>query len=200
MKFILSISRDLKPDNLIMVDSRDYANLKIVDFGGAAIIPDHQPIQCNFRIGTAYYMSPEIVSFQPHGKSADLWSFGIIIYLLLFGTVPYRDVTKAKIFSKIQHEDYVLPTEPVTISQEAKDFVRSLLQKNPTNRLTVTQAINHPWFQLSLKEGVELSETKHYLGRYQIKKRLRKILFVIFAVVAFRSAIRSRVNKREESN
>ncbi|KAB7503215.1 Peripheral plasma membrane protein CASK [Armadillidium nasatum] len=106
-----------------------------------------QMTQTTRRIGTPHFMSPEIVERQPYGKPADVWSAGVLLYLLLSGTLPFYG-TKERLYDSICQARLHLNTpmwEP--ISEHAKDLVRRMLTYDPNDRLTVKEALNHRWLK-----------------------------------------------------
>lgn len=164
-----------------MVSSSDDSDIKIIDFGLAHT--DVFDESCRGRVGSAYYMAPEIVANQLYGKPVDIWSFGVILYLLLFGQVPFNGKTKDELSRAIIEGELVFPQQS-PVSKEARDFVRRVLNKNPAERLTAAEALGHNWIYRSLSiSTVDLSETKRNLCRFQMKRKLRKFFFVILAIV-----------------
>jgi tribbles-like protein len=99
--------------------------------------------------GCPAYVSPEILNMAAHysGKAADVWSLGVMLYTLLIGRYPFHDVEPSALFTKIRRGQYSIPD---SISSRAKCLIRSLLRKEPAERLTAEQALSHPWFQHSL--------------------------------------------------
>ncbi|RYH18038.1 serine/threonine-protein kinase, partial [archaeon] len=137
------IHRDLKPENLIMTSKEDDANVKIADFGFA--------VKCNgcnitTQCGTPGYIAPEIIETKAYGKPVDMWSFGVILYILLGGYPPFHDDNQRILFKKITKADYQFhPDYWRTVSDEAKDLIAGLLTLDMHKRLTVDQALSHPW-------------------------------------------------------
>jgi serine/threonine protein kinase len=107
------VHRDLKPENLLLKSQSDDADIKLADFGFAIIAEgDNLTEQC----GTPGYVAPEILGHRPYGKSVDMWSVGVIIYILLGGYPPFHDENQRNLFKKIQaakyefHPDFWVPT------------------------------------------------------------------------------------------
>ena len=137
------VHRDLKPENLLYQDKLGTPNaevLKLADFGLASLLsPDHH---LSTACGTPGYVSPEILTASKghgYGKECDLWSLGVILYILLCGYPPFYDENNnnAVIFKQIKAGAYTFADPYWTdISQEAKDIVRSLLTVDPKKRVT----------------------------------------------------------------
>ena len=100
--------------------------------------------------GCPAYVSPEILQCQQSysGRAADMWSAGVMLYTLLVGRYPFHDVQPNALFTKIRRGDYRVPD---TVSARAKCLIRSLLRKEPVERLTAEQVLQHPWFSYGSK-------------------------------------------------
>lgn len=137
--------RDLKPENVLMTDDTDEADIRILDFGLSKIIsPDEK---CTELYGTLSYVAPEILLEIPYTKAVDLWSLGVITYLMLTGTLPFDDpVSEDEIVNKVVlgNPSYKLPLWK-GISKEAKSFVMGLLEKNLSKRMNIKSALEHEW-------------------------------------------------------
>lgn len=136
--------RDLKPENLLLARKDDDSDLKIADFGFARCDASAMVTQC----GTPNYVAPEVLigGSTAYTKAVDMWSMGIIIFIILGGYPPFQHKNQAKLFQRIKkghfefHEKYWSH-----ISPEAKDLICKLLELNTMKRLTATQALEHPW-------------------------------------------------------
>lgn len=138
--------RDLKPENLLLTSKNDDADVKLADFGFAA----KAPTQClTTQCGTPGYVAPEILKDKPHGRPVDLWSLGVIAYILLGGYPPFHDENQKNLFRLIKAGRYEFhPEYWGGVSEEAKDFIRHLLEVNPDKRYTADQALKHSWVML----------------------------------------------------
>ncbi len=137
--------RDLKPENILVKKEEDKYIFKIADFGLSKIISPSE--FCNEPYGTLIYCAPEVIAHKPYNKQADLWSLGIISYLLLVGCLPFNIDSKEKdIIYQIINEPTPYPKANwKSVSSLSKDFTKSLLHKDPNKRITVKQAIEHEW-------------------------------------------------------
>lgn len=165
------VHRDLKPENLLLTSEKDDADIKIVDFGFAAIAEKNTITEA---VGTPSYIAPEILNGEPYGKPVDMWAFGVILYILLGGYPPFHDNDQAKLFKKIVRGAYQFHVEYWTgISGEAKDLIRGLLALDSNQRLTVDQALAHPWVHAAGDElqGRNLDSNLKELRKFQAAKR-----------------------------
>lgn len=136
--------RDLKPENLLLLSEDDDSAVKIADFGFAKKVlePNSLTTQC----GTPGYVAPEILEGTPYDERADMWSVGVILYILLGGYPPFIESTQRDLFRKIRKGEYEFHEEYWgTVSQDAKDLISSLLMVDCTVRLTAKQALENPW-------------------------------------------------------
>ena len=151
--------RDLKPENILVKKIGGQYIFKIADFGLSKIIsPDES---CEEPYGTLVYCAPEIVAHKPYNKQVDLWSLGIMTYLMLIGCLPFNVNSKEKeIINQILNEPTPFPSSQwKKVSSLGKSFTMSLLNKDPAKRLTVKEALEHEW--LSSKEQNKSSVMSH---------------------------------------
>lgn len=137
--------RDIKPENFLLTDKTDRADLKACDFG----LSDYYKPGQRFSsiIGSAYYVAPEVLR-RSYDASCDIWSLGVILYILLSGMPPFWGDTEKDIFSQILAGNLDLQTPPwPEISEEAKDLVCRILTHDVAARLTAEQMLQHPWLR-----------------------------------------------------
>lgn len=132
------------------------AQVKIIDFGLSTKYLDPNAI-INDRVGTVYTMAPEVIERKPYTYKVDMFSLGVIAYMLLSGSKPFWGDTKKEVADKIVECEYNMDSQVwKTITQDAQDFVKALLQKSPEKRLSAKEALNHTWLKkislLSTKE------------------------------------------------
>lgn len=137
--------RDLKPENILMAEPTDTADLKIVDFGLSKIIGPSETSLDPF--GTLSYVAPEVLLQKPYGKEVDLWSLGVIVYLLLSRVLPFDDEDDREIARQTIYDppDFSFPPWD-KITKEGKDICKKLLEKNRHKRPSLEEVLNHPWF------------------------------------------------------
>ncbi|XP_009366377.2 LOW QUALITY PROTEIN: CBL-interacting serine/threonine-protein kinase 8 [Pyrus x bretschneideri] len=133
--------RDLKPENLLLDSLR---NLKISDFGLSAL-PEQGVSLLRTTCGTPNYVAPEVLSHKGYdGAVADVWSCGVILYVLLAGYLPFDELDLTTLYSKIEKADFTCPSWfPVG----AKSLIHRILETNPEKRITIEQIRNDEWFQ-----------------------------------------------------
>ena len=163
------IHRDLKPENILIVkrQKNGYHPIKIIDFGTAKVFQKEKAE--HLLIGSAYYIAPEVLS-RNYTELCDLWSCGVIMYILLTGRPPFNGSSEEEIMKKIKEGNYDLKKYPWgIISEEAKDLLKGLLQVNAKKRFSAKQALEHKWFQIE--------KTKSSLNAYNVKNRqLNKLI------------------------
>ncbi|XP_054879307.1 MAP kinase-activated protein kinase 3 [Poeciliopsis prolifica] len=145
--------RDIKPENLLYTTKAKNAVLKLTDFGFAKETTLHNPLQTPCY--TPYYVAPEVLGPEKYDKSCDMWSLGVIMYILLCGYPPFYSNTGQAISPgmkrRIRMGQYEFPNpEWSDVSQEAKDLIQQLLKTDPNERMTITQFTNHPWINQSM--------------------------------------------------
>ncbi|XP_010533815.1 PREDICTED: calcium-dependent protein kinase 19 [Tarenaya hassleriana] len=151
--FMGVMHRDLKPENFLL-SGKDEASsmLKATDFGVSVFIEEgkvHGDI-----VGSAYYVAPEVLK-RNYGKEIDIWSAGVILFILLSGIPPFWAETDKGIFEEILRGEIDFESEPwPSISESAKDLVKNMLNKDPKYRFTAAQILEHPW----IKEGGDASD------------------------------------------
>ncbi|XP_027363693.1 CDPK-related kinase 1 isoform X2 [Abrus precatorius] len=137
------VHRDLKPENFLFTSKDENSTLKAIDFGLSDYVkPDER---LNDIVGSAYYVAPEVLH-RSYGTEADMWSIGVIAYILLCGSRPFWARTESGIFRAVLKADPSFDEAPwPSLSADAKDFVKRLLNKDYRKRLTAAQALSHPW-------------------------------------------------------
>ena len=177
------VHRDLKCENLLLVSNEDnhLGSIKVADFGFATKVHGEEELpQC----GTPGYVAPEILQHKKYGVACDMWSIGVIAYILLGGYPPFNEKTQKALFTKIKsgkyefHEAYWK-----NVSKEAQDFISKLLVVDSRKRYTVDQAMKHSWIMRAADElsTRKLDSNLKALRRYNAR---RKILAVARTVIA----------------
>ncbi|KAF7130133.1 hypothetical protein RHSIM_Rhsim10G0212000 [Rhododendron simsii] len=137
------VHRDMKPENFLFKSSKEDSPLKTTDFGLSDFIRPGKKFQD--IVGSAYYVAPEVLK-RKSGPESDVWSIGVITYILLCGRRPFWDRTEDGIFKEVLRNKPDFRRKPwPTISNSAKEFIKKLLVKDPRARLTAAQALSHPW-------------------------------------------------------
>lgn len=176
------VHRDLKPENLLLDKEGPDASLKIIDFGTSAIFDPKK--QMTHKYGTAYYIAPEVLS-KNYNEKCDLWSCGVILYILLSGRPPFYGKNDKEILRSVLEGHYSIQgAEWAKISPEAKSLISRMLQFNPKDRITSEQALNHPWI-LGLSETNTLSIDSVSLNNLQNFHAELKLQYAILSFIAF---------------
>ena len=154
------VHRDLKPENILMTDLTPEADIRLLDFGLSKIVGNEE--KCTEPYGTLSFVAPEVLQGKPYDKSVDLWSIGIITFLLLCGYLPFDDKHSEREIARQTIQDPV-PFESKIwnkYSSEAKNFVEGLLQKKPEKRLSIKEVLEHPWIKKMDKVPNKRRDTK----------------------------------------
>ena len=137
--------RDLKPENMLMTSKAKDAQCKITDFGLSKFF-DEQSSLMKTPCGTPGYIAPEVLHMRGYNQQCDVWSFGVIVYILLCGFPPFYADNDAQLFEKIKRAQYeFLKPYWDPISDAAKNFVRRMLVVDPAERATCEELMNDPW-------------------------------------------------------
>uniref|UniRef100_A0A3Q2Z3C9 Protein kinase domain-containing protein n=1 Tax=Hippocampus comes TaxID=109280 RepID=A0A3Q2Z3C9_HIPCM len=168
---------DLKPENIMLLSrSAPHPRIKLIDFGLAHKMDFGNDFKNIF--GTPEFVAPEVVNYEPLGLEADMWSVGVITYILLSGASPFLGDNKQETLANVSAVDYALDDDFFGgTSALAKDFIARLLVKDPKKRMSVQDSLRHPWIQpkdtrqaLSRKESaVNMEKLKKFAARRKWK-------------------------------
>ncbi|KAM7523450.1 hypothetical protein LguiA_013352 [Lonicera macranthoides] len=175
------IHRDLKPENFLLLNKDENSPLKATDFGLSVFYKQGEVFKD--IVGSAYYIAPEVLK-RKYGPEVDIWSIGVMLYILLCGVPPFWAESEHGIFNAILrgHIDFTSDPWP-SISPQAKDLVRKMLALDPSERLTALQVLNHPW----IKEDGEAPDTlldNAVLGRLKQFRAMNQFKKVALRVIA----------------
>jgi len=156
------VHRDLKPEN-ILLDTKKNNIIKIIDWGTARFFDKDKNKKMNKISGTPYYIAPEVL-FEKYDEKCDVWSCGVIMYILLCGYPPFNGETDNEILAKIKSGKFSFPEEEWNVvSFEAKDLIKNLLEFDPKKRFSASQALSHNWVSENNKKVIDNSLTKRAL-------------------------------------
>ena len=134
--------RDIKPENILL--DKEHENIKVIDFGLSNYCMDHELLHSS--CGSPCYASPEMLSGNPYsGVTTDLWSAGIVLYSMLVGALPFDDQELHKLYEQIKLGKFYIPS---TLSLEAIDLLKRILQVDPKKRITIQELKEHKWFNI----------------------------------------------------
>ncbi|KAK8563368.1 hypothetical protein V6N13_007683 [Hibiscus sabdariffa] len=166
--------RDLKPENFLFANKKETAALKSIDFGLSVFFKPGEIF--TEIVGSPYYMAPEVLK-RNYGPEVDVWSAGVILYILLCGVPPFWAETEQGVAQAIIRSVIDFKRDPwPKVSENAKDLVRKMLNPDPRHRLTAQEVLDHPWLQNAKKApNVSLGETvKARLKQFSVMNKLKK--------------------------
>lgn len=166
--------RDVKPENFVFATAdSDGADVKLTDFGIAFYSEDPNAV-CKTLCGTPLYVAPEVLLRQPYGPEADLWSLGVIVYIMLVGYPPFDDNDLVQLVKKIKYRPVKFDgPEWTLISDKGKQFLANLLDKDASNRMTAQQALEHEWLRNNCQAATsnELLKAQSNIKSFVSRKR-----------------------------
>jgi len=167
--------RDLKPENLLVKSLENDTEVKIADFGLSKIIDQEKMMQT--ACGTPGYVAPEVLQAEGYGEEVDMWSIGVITYILLCGFPPFYSESVPEVFEQIMKAEYDYPAEYWDdISDDAKDFINHLLVVDVKKRLTAKKALEHAWLKTGKPKTSKLAKFQAKMKNYvAIRKQQSKI-------------------------
>ncbi|XP_077473753.1 peripheral plasma membrane protein CASK isoform X22 [Stigmatopora argus] len=168
------IHRDVKPHCVLLASKENSAPVKLGGFG-VAIQLGESGLVAGGRVGTPHFMAPEVVKREPYGKPVDVWGCGVILFILVSGCLPFYG-TKERLFEAIcKGKNKMNPRQWTQISESAKDLVRRMLMLDPAERITVYEALNHPWLKERDRYAykIHLPETVEQLRKFNARRKLK---------------------------
>jgi calcium-dependent protein kinase len=174
------IHRDLKPENILLLSQENNLTVKVADFGSSCIIHSESSIQGCF--GSAYYIAPEVLT-NNYDEKCDIWSLGIIMYILLTGKPPYAGKDTEIILRQVRNNPLVItPFKVIGLSNEAVSLLEMLLRLSPSQRIEAKQAVQHPWilkYRESSSDGMEI--LLNNLKEFNCESKLKEAVHVFLA-------------------
>ncbi|XP_027750834.1 myosin light chain kinase 2, skeletal/cardiac muscle isoform X2 [Empidonax traillii] len=178
---------DLKPENILCVSATGHM-VKIIDFGLARRYNPNEKLKVNF--GTPEFLSPEVVNYEQVSYSTDMWSMGVITYMLLSGLSPFLGDDDTETLNNVLAANWYFDEETFeSVSNEAKDFVSNLIIKDKSARMSADQCLQHPWLN-NLAEKAKQSnrrlKSQVLLKKYVMRRRWKKNFIGVCAANRFR--------------
>eukprot|EP00440_Ansanella_granifera_P010948 gb/GFBE01011872.1/.p1 GENE.gb/GFBE01011872.1/~~gb/GFBE01011872.1/.p1 ORF type:complete len:500 (+),score=152.57 gb/GFBE01011872.1/:1-1500(+) len=177
--------RDLKPENFLFVSKEanlEKNYLKIIDFGLSCKFTDGQPLQT--KAGTPYYVAPQVLQGK-YDQAADLWSCGVIMYVLLCGYPPFHGDSDSEVLAKVRLGNFTFnPADWKNVSDDAKTLIRNLLKMNPKDRFTAEQSLNHVWIKNKAPRAANVSLQSNFVDNlrgFRSQNKLKKAALHIIA-------------------
>ncbi|KXL49217.1 hypothetical protein M433DRAFT_7859 [Acidomyces richmondensis BFW] len=170
------VHRDLKPENLLYLTRAPDSDLVLADFGIAKHL-DTPDGMLRTMAGSFGYAAPEVMLKQGHSKPVDMWSLGVITYTLLCGYSPFRSESLADLIDETKHGRVVFHERYwKDVSQQAKDFILTLLRPDPAERATSHAALQHPWISgVGATDHNLLPEIKAYMAKAKLKRGIEMV-------------------------
>ncbi|CAD8184760.1 unnamed protein product [Paramecium octaurelia] len=170
------VHRDLKPENILYESNKPQALLKIVDFGASRVF--ESGYKMNQKLGTPYYIAPEVLE-RRYDEKCDVWSCGVILYILLCGFPPFNGETEEEILQSVREDHFNFDGEQWSqISQEAKLLITKMLERDPKRRISAEQAQRDQWITTYVKKTemnlTQLTEVLNNLRTFRVEKKFQQ--------------------------
>ena len=190
------VHRDLKPENILFEDKSPDSRIKLIDFGGSKF---NELEKMKTFMGTAYYIAPEVISGD-YTEKCDVWSIGVILYIMLCGKPPYCGKSFEEIFNNILKKEVKFEGSAWRhVSDSCKNLLRKLLEKNPKNRISVSELLYSPWITTRSKDLVpDRSQGKRIFDRFVQFKCTNKLQMCILAFLTHQSATNEKIRSLRE--
>ena len=183
------IHRDIKPENIVVYRQNnareDLYDVKLIDFVISKIFNKSEKTNDNKVRGSLNYIAPEVLD-RVYDEKCDIWSCGVILYILVIGKYPFNGKDKNDILNKIKHGSYSFPSEfTKEASPEIRNLIHQCLKVNPSERISAKEALNHPFFNLYETKEFFIHVTESFLNKtinnikkYEIKNTLQELTFI----------------------
>jgi len=176
------VHRDLKPENILLEANKEFDQIKIIDFGTSLVYDPNRNL--DEKLGTPYYIAPEVLN-KNYNNKCDIWSCGVITYILLSGQPPFNGTTDQEIMKKVREGQFSFEDRVwQTISENAKSFIRLLLTYNAAERPTAEEILTHAWLTelatLQVDENMAINALDN-LGKFKSDVTLKQATFSFIA-------------------
>ncbi|POM72051.1 Calcium/calmodulin dependent protein Kinase [Phytophthora palmivora] len=194
------VHRDLKPENLLLMSADDDASIKLADFGFAkTVTKDDSGLVTT--CGTPGYVAPEILEGASYGKPVDIWSIGVITYILLCGYPPFHDDSQPLLFKKIRKGKYYYDSPYWdNVSTDAKEFISKMLVVNPKDRASAGELLEHKWITGTDVATVPLTSALTELRRFHARKKFKAAVHSVQATISMNKALSGLGESARNSN
>ncbi|XP_022795945.1 calcium/calmodulin-dependent protein kinase type IV-like isoform X2 [Stylophora pistillata] len=169
---------DLKPENILCI-SMNSNDIKLVDFGLARSLDSEEEVKSSF--GTPDFVAPEVIRMKPVSTASDLWSLGVVTYVLLSGLMPFSGDDDHQTLVKVAKADWDFDDECFDdLSHDAMEFIEGLLVKEPSERLTIEECFQHSWIKDTHDTGTKINTQNHkaFMAQRRWKKSVNALLAV----------------------
>jgi calcium-dependent protein kinase len=178
------VHRDIKPENILFESKDENARVKLIDFGNSRKIDLNEKLKN--PLGSLFYIAPEVLD-RDYDHKCDIWSCGVVLYIMIFGVPPFTGETEEEIFSKIRKGVVCFPKTEYTVSNESKAIISLMLNINPKSRPTADALLKHVWFdrirQKQIKpnlEGAVIVKLQKFHTKNQFQKAVIMYLVTTF--------------------
>ncbi|XP_059486650.1 calcium/calmodulin-dependent protein kinase type IV-like [Neocloeon triangulifer] len=177
------VHRDIKPENLLYETEDDDSKIKLADFGLSKMVVTHNNPGMTTLCGTVGYCAPEVLLQKNYDSSVDLWSLGVVAYIMLCGFEPFWDEAGELAVCRRVVEGTFEYSSPWwdDISDSAKDLITQLLQVDPTKRPTATEAAKHPWIRGLTPLDFHMTRTIKKLREFNARRKFRAATHAVLA-------------------
>uniref|UniRef100_A0A8C9T102 Myosin light chain kinase, smooth muscle n=1 Tax=Scleropages formosus TaxID=113540 RepID=A0A8C9T102_SCLFO len=171
---------DLKPENIMCINKTG-TKIKLIDFGLARRLENSGSLKVLF--GTPEFVAPEVINYEPIGYPTDMWSIGVICYILVSGLSPFMGDNDNETLSNVTSASWDFEDEAFDeISEEAKDFISQLLKKNLNARMTCARCFEHPWLKQDTKNMEAKKLSKERMKKYLLRRKWQKTGHAVRAI------------------
>lgn len=176
------VHRDLKPENILLEQNKDFDQLKIIDFGTSLVYDSAKSL--DEKLGTPYYIAPEVLN-KKYNEKCDIWSCGVILFILLSGQPPFNGQSDQEIMKKVRAGKFSF-SDPAwqNVSDKAKDLITKLLTYDIDARPSAELALQHPWISEMSQTQVDSSVAIGALSNLKTFRADQKLKQATFAFIA----------------
>jgi calcium/calmodulin-dependent protein kinase I len=195
------VHRDLKPENLLLTSNDNDMDIKICDFGLAKRLSDVTDNES--ACGTPGYVAPEILSGKPYGCEVDIWSIGVITYILVCGYPPFYDDDQKKLFKRIKTAKYEFHSQHWdNKSDDVKDLITCMLCKNQKTRWTAAKLLDHPWMKVDNEQlkNNSLEGSQITMRKFNARRRFKAAAHTIIMTNRIRALTGAILNHRDSES
>ncbi|CAD8150298.1 unnamed protein product [Paramecium pentaurelia] len=188
------VHRDLKPENIIFESRKTNSSLKIIDFGTAKELLESKKL--SQRIGTPYYIAPEVISKQ-YDKKCDVWSCGVILFIMLCGYPPFNGQSQQELYERIQAGVYTFnDSEWKEVSEDAKDLIKKMLVIDPEKRISAHDALQHEWIKITQKQKKINHKSLENLARFHSQSKLKVAIMQLITTQVMSNQEKKKMQKQ----
>lgn len=187
---------DIKPENILCVNATSN-RIKLIDFGLARELKPGEVTRC--ALGTPDFVAPEAISFNEIKLQTDMWSTGVLTYVLLSGLMPFAGEDDSETLCNIANLDWEFDKESFEeISADARDFIQKLLTLSPDERMSSDEALQHPWMKANEDRAGKINTKRH--RAFLARRRWMKSVNAVMAVTKLYRILNKSGNERSRSN